>query len=368
VRAALIDFDRAIRDLRAQILRFRVEEQLLALNGESEPEEFASLTRALKEAVEPWAFKQANYSTTVVLLYAAFERLVDRLLIASTGYRADVTPFYSWLPERLQANHRRRTVDAINDERWQSRSGVSVQTLAERLHLCESDSPNYKLNSAVFARHVYNYRIDSLVVALQDSGCPEPRARLEGSARLAGLAEVGGSAVHPSRVLEWADDLAIRRNEVAHGTPTDLLSLDELDLRVCATWRLGVAVFETLVEDLAHVLRQQSTMSLGKIGKVHYKTACVVDLGQLKAGTVVSVGDVGIMASRRRGRLEVSYGGIESIQRSGQTCDEVRAEAGVVVGLKFSFRLREGADLVIHDRSSPLSWLGQGLPVTELIP
>lgn len=365
MRSALIEFDRSIRDLRNQLTRHRLEEELLALSATSDPPSYSELVRSLREAVEPFAFKQSNYSTAVVLLYGALERFVDSLVVAATDEMSRATPRFELLSAELQESHRRRTIEAMADEPWILRAGTTVPWLAEGLFLCESGSDSYRLNSNVFARHRQNYRRESLAATLRDIGCTDLLSRLASSERIRSATTTLTGVSSVDDLLGWIDEVASRRNDVAHGSPSDLLSTDQLDERAIAIWHVGVSIFELVVEDLSLLFRSHIATRLGTVGKVHYKHVGLFDLSDFKPGAAIRVGDPAVLAAKRLSSERCRWGRITSIQIDDSSVEEVRAADGVGAGVGFSFRLVEGGQVSIGSTAGVLGWLADDLPVQE---
>ncbi len=369
MKPALIEFDRALRDLRTQIARYRTEEKLLALDvsGTSVGPEAAALVGELRGATDHYSFKVANYSAVVVLLYAAFEQYIDKLLPAAVMQRVASTPRYADLPKDLQSSHRRRTIEALGDAAWMNRTGQSVERLAECLHLCESESASYRPNALVFARHNLNYRQEVLGSSLRDVGTADMASRLCSAHRLKTFEFERGRAQSPSQLLQFVNDLAERRNDVAHGQPADILSLDDLDLLVVAMWTVGVATFELLCEDLVVAARAGAPTDLGPITNIHYRSVTILDLSSLTPAEFVTVGDVAVMLPSRSTKTTVKCGRVASLRVDGEDVSQVRAAAGQSVGAGFTFELREGARLQVGRGVAGLDYLADGLPIQELL-
>jgi len=148
MRAALAEFERMTEDLRSMLERNRLEEQILAgATSEGVPEELAELLVRYRNCVEPFSLRQAQYATQLVLLYGAFERLVEGLLVGVADALSDLIPEFDLLPTRVRENHRRKSLDALRDEVWLSRQADQkiVARLIENLNSCESRLNNFAL-------------------------------------------------------------------------------------------------------------------------------------------------------------------------------------------------------------------------------
>lgn len=165
-----------------------------------------------------------------VLLYGCIERFVEDLLRALLERLTQRVRFSS-LPGAIRESHLRRSAELMLNERALKRLGETGRGVLERAWTCDSAGDPYQLNIAAFTKRESNMR-QSVIDTL-----------------FAGVGYVGASAaacaqrpfmdwyrqehgVDPPQVVDAAlamlTELVELRNEVAHGSPTSSLALQDM--------------------------------------------------------------------------------------------------------------------------------------------
>ncbi len=354
MRSALLEFERATGDLASLLDRNKLEEQILSWSGNDPlPPEINELLVRYRRCVEPFSLRQAQYSMQLVLLYGAFERLIEGLLIGLADALSNVVPSFDQLPARVRENHRRKSLDALRDEVWLSRQAdpALASRLIENLNSCESRLSNYALNSPAYARHGANFRraqideafreLDVSNLCVRAASTHHFRAYLDEEVRSAGLLDASLGAI---------DDLAERRNEIAHGSPSQLLNVDELKGYLDFVRALGRGAYTVLCQYVAQFVVGHHAQALGAIGKIHYLHVVCLDTGVLPEGTRMEVGD--LIAMRNEGNSGFTLGEIRRLRLESGDVPSFRTQRGLEVCIETSIRLRETRDLYLVARDN----------------
>lgn len=359
MKPALLEFERSTDDLTQLLNRSSVEEELLRASAvDVTPEEVRDALNRFRRAVEPFVLRQAQYAMQLVLLYGAFERLIEGFLVGTITTLNELVPTYAELPQRIQDNHRRKSLDSLRDDIWLGRSNDSLLSakLIECLHSCEAQAANYKLNSLTYGRHSANFRratiddgfrevgIDKFL--LLTSASPEFKQYLAAGPREKGLLDADFGAI---------DDLAERRNEIAHGSPTQLLSRDQIADYVEFFRAFARSSYTVLRRHLARFLVAHHAISLGKIEQVHYRRVFCLDLGVLPEGTWVEVDDPIAVDLGARSGYEI--GAVTNIRTGVGDVKKLRSENGVTVCMETSVRLHSNQKIFLVDRNCPSAWI-----------
>lgn len=357
MRSALLDFERTTRDLRLLIDRNRLEENLLSISlVNTQPVELQKLLEKYRSRMEPYSLRQAQYSTQLVLLYGAVERLMEGLLTGLADGMADLVPTFDLLPAQIRDNHRRKSLDALRDEVWLSRQNDPkvASRLIENLSSCENRLNNYSLNSLAYARHSANFRrsnIDDAFRALAvDELCSraastEPfRDYLDASPRAVGILDSSLGAI---------DDLAERRNEIAHGSPSQLLNLNELTEYLDFFDIFARSAYLVLCRFLGQFVVGHHAKYLGAVQKVHFHHVMCIDTGILPEGTHIEAGD--LVAMRLSDNAGFEIGSIVNLRLDSGDVHEFRTQQDLKVGIETSFRLRESRDVYLIFRDNAVA-------------
>ena len=171
-------------------------------------------------------WRQQVYSAVIVQTYATHEKYVRDLAKATGDYLAETYSAYEDLPKKTRDEHMKLTVRRLQDitERGHVASTTDPRTMLNRLATCLSVSGGVQLNLEVLTGHSSNYRSGVVVEVLDRFGVD---VRTASSSEDIG-ALVGGvlNGIYAT-VENVIDDLANRRNEVAHGGPVDSTLGDE---------------------------------------------------------------------------------------------------------------------------------------------
>ncbi|WP_170285371.1 MAE_28990/MAE_18760 family HEPN-like nuclease [Micromonospora palomenae] len=307
----------------------------------------------------------AQYATQLVLLYGAFERLIEGLVAGTVQTLNELVPSMDDLPERLKDNHRRKSLEALRDEVWLTRMKdpmLSVR-LIENLHSCESKAGNYRLNALAYARHAGNFRRKTIDEAFREVGIDDFLKLVVGTKDfVAYLAASGHSSGNLGADLGAIDDLADRRNEIAHGSPAALLTRDEIREYLQFFNAFARAAYAILRQHLGSFLVKHHAVPFRGTSQLHYNSVICLDLGILPEGTLLQVGDplavdVGLPSGYQLGRML-------TIRTSNGDVQKIRSHAGAQVCLETSCQMKRIRSLYLVDRECPASWLADSLPST----
>jgi hypothetical protein len=357
VRSALLEFERAASDLKSLLERNRLEERILSRSGrESLPSDLDELLADYRKCVEPFSLRQVQYSTQLVLLYGAFERLIVGLLVGVGDALSGLVPEFDLLPARVRENHRRKSLDALRDETWLSRQADPKlpSRLIENLSSCENGLSNYALNSLAYARHSANFRKSQIDEAFRDLDVDELCLRATSTEHFKSYLQEGSRSTGLlDGSLGAIDDLAERRNEIAHGSPSQLLNLDELTAYLDFFLAFSRAAYIALRQHLAQFVVGHHAQSLGVMQKVHYRQVTCLDTGILPEGTWIEVGD--LVALRLSGRAGFELGSIVRLRLDSGDVSGFRAQEGLTVCIETDLRLRESKDLYLVTRDNAIA-------------
>lgn len=366
MKTALLEFQRSLADLKALLQHDKHVDLLLGYKDKGDtPTVLSSLLSDLRNSADRFVLRQAQYSTQLVLLYGAFERLIEGYIIGYGEFISELVPDFGSLPREIRDSHRRKSVEALNDEVWLSRQTRPslVSELIENLSSCESGLTRYRLNSVAYARHGANFRkrqIDDMFKSLGVADIcnalvsAEPfLTYLEDKPRQVGLLD--GS-------LGVIDDLAERRNEIAHGSPNELLGSEQIDDYLQFFDAFARAIYGVLCERLTQYLVAHHAGSLGRIEKVHYKHVMTFDSGILPQGTVLEVGR--LVALELNDPRRFALGEIRNLRLTSGDVQSFRTQQGLEVALQTNLRLRSGRRIyLIEPKTSNVTSLVHALSV-----
>lgn len=161
------------------------------------------------------------YNATIVSLYGLLERYVEDLLSEVVRSAARAVPSSAHLPERIRSHHLPLTLDVLNAlqanrYRGEADTGSLIGTLDKYL----GGTAGVHVNDQVFMHHTANFRSDVIRQSCERVGF-SPLADMTKDSLFVEL--VKDRFPDEENIFYVVDDLAERRNEVAHGAPPQQL-------------------------------------------------------------------------------------------------------------------------------------------------
>jgi hypothetical protein len=299
---------------------------------------------------------QYDYNTIIISLYGYLERFIEDLIAEYLALISMHVPTFSELPPPIQGKHLELSLELARKADYQRYAGsVRVNDVVAKLHACFNTPDKYQLNDQAFAQHSANFRQSMVATTLTQCGIMDIGPALRQTEPLvAFLTEedperdlstylAGGDEV----VFARLNDLANRRNDVAHGTPVDdILSRDLL--------RSYIGFVEAYASGLALVVYERSlpfmlkrAVALGAPIAVHdHRIVCVnLAVGQM------TVGDTLIAKTQDTSR-PYKGGPIKEIQQNKIQLKTINGGPDVQIGMLVEFGAKENQEFYFLNASS----------------
>jgi hypothetical protein len=284
------------------------------------------------------SWRRHAYASTIVALYGTHERFVRDFSSEVADVLSRVYESYDRLPEQLRKVHEQLTVERAK-EILTGRGGTyqDFRVALGNLHACLDGSMS--INRDVFSSSTANFRHDVVREILSRLGLSV--GEFSEDPELFEIIRTTLNGLYSS-VSSVINDLADRRNEIAHGSDFEILDLGTMRAIIAAVYRydcwlysscarslLNIAVIERaeLVAEIRRTFRNSQT-GMRSIGSVKDVNVCIRPndvIYLLKNGEVV--------------RTVVG-----SIQKDNLAVKEATPGAGPY-GLDFGCVVREGTQL-----------------------
>jgi hypothetical protein len=315
-------------DLHHQLDTLRAFEALMKTSSDSvEPADIRELLRGLSEVSTSSAGRhEFYYRATIVSLYGLLEQFVESMLTEVVHRLAEIVPGYDSLPDNLKSNHLPLTLDVLSRLTTGKYQGKATERmLISGLNSCYEESSEFVLNDMVFAYHTANFRADVVRQSFEKIGIE--LAKLASERPFA--ASMEQNFPDEGNIFFVVDDLAERRNEVAHGSVTQLLSVELLhsyiDVIEAYTGALTKSVLSWLIKFAIPYIGRE----LGRPTKVFGNRI----IGYSSLALSLSVGDVIAVVDGRESATCSRISSIEVDRAPVQT-----AVAGSSVGIDTGIR------------------------------
>jgi hypothetical protein len=246
-----------------------------------------------------------SYKNGIISLYGFLERFIEDVLVEYLKEVCHLTPDYEYLPSAIKKNHLDVSIEhiskikrnrSISDNQRKSK----LENAIENMRNCFTAAPEYEINLDAFINHSSNFRYDSIhdifcrigVEGISKS-CLKDEPLGHALSRKHSSAEMLEEKLLVSLLITELDDLAQRRNEIAHGVRVDEIeSLDILEDRIDIIRKYVNALHKVLVGYLnVYTFETADKIELGKpsnayggIRVIEFDSLMAEDSGEIRVG------------------------------------------------------------------------------------
>lgn len=343
-------FEKGVADLRAHIAYIEGEKSLFGAvlqpiaNGQvpkKSPLEDQLLSVA--QLATTGTFKrQFDYAAVVISLYGLFESFLEAILKSYLGALSSTTRSYGDLPEKVRERHVAATCTLLAKPDLQKyRDTVTAESLTANLHSCLSNQASFTLNVDAYTYHTANFRTVAIDDFFKSVGLSNMSQRVLKTPSFQGFL-AGFDAERQKSLNSGHDpfvelnDLAERRNEVAHGSVSDLLANELLLDYARVVEAYGKSVYEIVnSEALSFEVDRHGSAPIECVDIFNDHIVCL----EIGKGTTVTRGDV-LVANLTGSPLPVIGGEILEIQIDNVDVAGVSALDGLKIGLRVAFKAK----------------------------
>ncbi|HEY9299613.1 MAG TPA: HEPN domain-containing protein, partial [Phormidium sp.] len=267
------------------------------------------------------------------------------LLTAYVSYLNSIIPKYEEIPKQIAKNHISLSFALISLSEQSRYQGVVTATqLISNLHSCTSNSKDYRINAEAFAQHTANFRDEVIQSSFAQIGIDGVSGRVKNSSAFIEYLELKYperdiGSIKPQDYLFYLNDLAERRNQVAHGSlPDELLSNQILLDYITFFEAYGQALYEVVYSDALYYAVKYQGIELGTPKQI-LKNRTVV--GIAVKNTLIRVGDL-LVAQTANNALLYLAGEILELQVDNVSYKEVPSNAeGMDMGIRVPFKAKK---------------------------
>jgi hypothetical protein len=286
-----------------------------------------------------------DYTTVIISLYGYLERFIEDLVGEYLSLISIHVQTFDELPSAIKEKHLGLSLELARKADYQKYAGsVRIPDIIARLHACYHAPDKYQLNHLAFAQHSANFRQSVIAATFSQLGIGDLGQSLRQAEPFIGFLRdedperdvqtylSGGDDV----VFARLNDLAERRNVVAHGTPVDdILSRDLLRSYIAFIGAyasgLSLVVYESALPNLL-----TRAVALGTaITVIDNKIVCV----DLPAGQI-TIGDTLIAKTQDTSR-PFKAGPIKELQQNHVQHKTVNGGPGVQIGMRVEFGAKD---------------------------
>lgn len=290
--------------------------------------------------------RRFNYNSIIVSLYGYLEQYIENLVSRTANLINEVVPSYKHLSTQIKDHHLRLSLDLIKKaDHNRFRGKFTPENIIDNLNCCLNGNSPYRLNCEAFAQHSANFKMDVINETFKFIGIENACNRMLSKQIFKNYLEHvyperDASSIKIEEALSYLQDLAERRNQVAHGVlPDELLSNEILLSYIDFFEAIGHGLYQVCYEYvLPHIVEFQA-IPLGNPTDVLLKGSVIcLFMNNVK----IKVGDI-IIARSSDGTCFYS-GAIEEIQLDDISHAEIEISARAEVGLRLPFKNKSTYD------------------------
>lgn len=338
--APLTTFMRSLNDLRRYI-------ELLESHSELVKSIIDDDTASSSDSVSSYAAniysfsakRRLDYNCIIVTLYGVLEQYIESLLESYIETLVNIYPRYSLLPGELKKHHISLFIEHLQRATKTRYRGIdTINSLIAGLYSCLEDHEPYTFNSSSFTHHTMNFRVDGIDEMFRRVGLPRASRKVVRSNVFKQFLRQEPSprrvdAGHPERCLTEIDELAERRNEVAHGVAANILSNDILLEYLNIVEHYGRALHQVVNDSTLPSIAEHKGIRLGKPIAVYNNAVVCINT----KGHEIRNGDMLILKTTSTRRPYIS-GYISEIQVDNKGIPSVPSGTPLDIGMKISTR------------------------------
>lgn len=345
MKASLLIFESELDDLQHYIQELELESKLLSSHiNETAPmihelfllqlQDHMSFSTIIKRRV-------FNYNCIIVTLYGYLEQFIESMLKAYVNHLNKIVPKYMELPSRItkhQIELSFRLLNRIDQTRY--RGAITPELLISNLYSCVTNSDKYQVNAEAFTHHRANFRIDTIQESFSRVGISNISEKIKMNTKFSTylIEQFPGRKIANIRSKEiffYLNDLAERRNDVAHGTPSeDILNNKYLSEYINFFSIFGLALYDIVRNEAIQFELTYQGIELGS-------PICVLEKGEVvciaSINSKLRIGDLLIAKTKDKNNPYLMG---EILELQIQNNKVLEAGPGCDVGIQVPFKAK----------------------------
>ena len=275
-------------------------------------------------APERTTLRRFQYNSLIVSIYGSFERFVEDTLVEFSRKQNRSIRSYSSLPNVVRSKNLELTTHLLQRLDEGRFSAITPQLLVQRLNSCLIGDPNYEINHEAFAFHTSNYRHSLIGESFSNLGIQNLLGRVPQTEPFSSLLTnkvFAGEAIDHKKNVEiylTIDDLAERRNSVAHGVEDPMLSIEIIRDYITYLSKFANSLCRVLESDWLKIESRSRGIPLNPPVAVHdNRIFCFKH-----PGLDIRIGQL-LISETGENPCKMRHGAIEEIQVNGESMNKL---------------------------------------------
>lgn len=340
-------FEREIDELEKFCESMDLFNSLLSLDTKRIKSSYKQIIETIQSKNEMYNKRKYDYSLFIITLYGCFEQYIENFVKDYLMLLVESVDGYKNLPPKILENHVDLSIELIKKLQQTKYAGVlTKENIIKNLNECIQND-KCLLNYDAFCQHSSNFRVSAIQEVLRNIGLSDIVNRIKRNEALRNIyilqhGECNYDGLNAETIFFFLNELADRRNFIAHGTATDLLST-ELQKSLLQKVKCFVREMDEIgFEEVLPYLTKKSE----KVEKVYEMEIVNKVLCFQLSNSSLSLSDI-IIGKNTSG---YTYYEIESIEIDHIKYEKVTNENPVDVGVKLNRKRQMNEEYWIYRR------------------
>jgi hypothetical protein len=293
-----------------------------------------------------------EYNSYIMSLYGGFEKFIESILAEYIDCICELHSEYKHLPVELISNNIKKNAELLNLLDYPKNKDIDENALIRNLHRNINEQAPF-IDTHAFCQHTTNFRIKAITEYFKCAGVSDLGkgiTRYEPLKTVLNEMHDNHSNLELSKTFRMIDDLADRRNLIAHGADNeDILDSDEI-LKMCS-------FIHSFAESLNFYLTDLISERISKQPNEHLK------LNKNKLNIIKTFGSQVICFNSNN--FEISNGSkilavreteqkatslsIEDIQVNGESVEKISSSDAIDIGIRLSSKFSASSEFYLLD-------------------
>lgn len=205
--------------------------QILKIDVSKVDDDYKNMILEFKSFNNKFSKRKYDYTVVIISLYGCFEQLIENFIKDYLMILVNECKVYSQLPSIIRDNHIDLSVSLIGKiDQPKYSAYLTKEQIINNLHECIQNDICC-LNYEAFCQHTANFRIHTIEDVLRNVGLADVILRIKKNEELKKIyidenGECNYEQLKLGTIFSFLEDLADRRNRIAHGSVSDILSFD----------------------------------------------------------------------------------------------------------------------------------------------
>lgn len=290
--------------------------------------------------------KTFNYNSIIISLYGFFERYIEETIRGYVNILSINIPFFKDIPIVIINNHLKLSVDKMNLLINKNReiNDVEIYEMISNIESCKN-KPTFRLNNEVFTYHTSNIRceiLNNMFSKVDINNISRIMMKYYKFENYLKYKYPGRelNKIEDEVVYSYLEDLIQRRNDVAHGVISEILSVDILKEIIDFLLILGESLNYVIYKNLYKNLYSYKSIKLNNVIKIHNNNIICIEINELN----INLGDIIIAKTPDN---DILFSEVKELQVNRISYPKLEVTENTCIAIKVEFIAKDNQEFML---------------------